>query len=188
MSILEPLAEVLTILMMIALFIATFAMFGCDRVSVPVRVTDEVSEESSLWQGMFVKEKVVSVSNSYAIVDDGVLRVHRTDLDEYPVVATIEQIGVSTVALYETPLASSEHPVALLAFGVPDHNDGKGVAHVFSINAEGAHLQEEITPFRSATVGFGHFVQFEHVDDIGWWLCIKSIDGESYASPIGRWF
>lgn len=76
----------------------------------------------------------------------------------------------------------------MLVVGVPDADDGKGAAYVFSITSEGVQLEEEIAPFRSSTTGFGSFVQFEHVDDAGWWLCVASVHGETYSTPIGRWF
>lgn len=129
------------------------------------------------------------VSDSYeVVVGADALRVYRIDIAGRPIVATIDQSGVSSTALYETPLAVPGYPIALLAVGVPGADDGTGVAYVFLVTTEGAHLQEEIIPFHPATVGLGSFVQFEHVDDAGWWLNIESTDGESLSAPIGRWF
>ena len=192
LSVFKPLAEIAVIVLGIAFFMLLFAAVGCDRASNPVQMVSAMPEESTLRHAESSEEvvgDVVSVSRSYKVVSNSdVLYVCRIDPDGCLVVATIGYRGALSVALYETSLASVAHPVALLAVGVSDDYDGGGAAYIFSVSPSGARLEEEITPFRSSTLGFGSFVQFEHIDDAGWWLVIESIDGESYSAPIGRWF
>ena len=184
-SVFESLGELLAIVLWVVLFVAMFAVVGCERSSDPAHA---IVTAFDLSDDLVVEENVVLVSKSYKVITDSdVLYVYRVDINEQQRIATIEQVDVASVALYETPL-SVGYPLALLVVGVPNADNGKGVVYVFSVSPAGSQLQEEIVPFHSSTLGFGSFVQFEHVDDVGWWLSIESADGESFSVPIGRWF